>query len=99
MLLVCLLVVALVVLTWTAVRRAELIMRRAMSICVGAIILAAIPVDVWVIGTGRGGVGAGEVVWGTLSVAPVRDGRVVVLSGGCVEPRWNPTRYALWISY
>ena len=87
------------IVVWAAARRPERVLPLSAIAYVAALSMALVPVDIWLLPTGRVDAGAGEVVWGTLNRPAVQDGHVRVLSGGCVVPRWNPTRYALWISF
>jgi hypothetical protein len=87
------------ILIWKAGKAPERLTRSCTIACVAAVILAAIPVDIWVIRTGQVDAGVDEVIWGLVLPPPGESGSRTALAGGCAPPLLNPTRYALWVSY
>jgi hypothetical protein len=84
-------------LVWTAIRQDMRLRRRCLVVASTAVVLACVPVDLWIIRTGQRDVGVSRVIWGlTLSAD---GGRHDGLAAGCAPPLLNRTRYAVWVSY
>ena len=84
---------------WKAGTEPRRLVRACALICGTAVILTAIPVDLWIIRTGQLGAGIDEVLWGFALPPQGESGTRTALAGGCAPPLLNPARYALWISY
>ena len=98
--LLVLLVGAVPVIVASLVRRRETVVKRSGLVALAAVVVALIPVDVWVINTGERAAGFEEVVWGLTVPPPEGTAKPRhALSGGCARPLLNPARYAVWISY
>ena len=96
--LLALLVGAVAVLSWTAVRQPARVARRTWIAWIVALALGAVPVDVWPSPSGRLGIKVLRVVWGLPTPATARRIEAGELAGGgCLMPA-HPARYVVAIS-
>jgi hypothetical protein len=98
--LVLLVAVAAPWLLWTALKAPARMLPRCALIAAVALVLAAVPVDIWIFRTGERAAGFDEVIWGLmLPPSGAGAGSHRGLAAGCAVPLLNRTRYAFWISY